>query len=120
MASLACSIALISFLYRREELAVPSWPAESIRTGMASGFAVVTSRMLPIKQLLSTFSPGPKAPIQITLLAVLTPKPATAPKAVLLLPMVLLGSAKIPLAVLLLPVVLLKSALKPLGRVGVA
>ena len=33
------------------------WPAESISTGMALGWAVVTSRMLPIKQLLLTFSP---------------------------------------------------------------
>ncbi len=30
---------------------MPSWPAESISTGIASAFAVVTPRMLPIKQL---------------------------------------------------------------------
>ena len=37
-------------------------------------FAVVTPRMLPIKQLLLTFAP--RAPIQMTLLAVVTPPPA--------------------------------------------
>src|SRR5438270_2459766 len=35
IASLVLSIALICFLNRREELAVPSCPAESISTGMA-------------------------------------------------------------------------------------
>src|SRR6266545_2376824 len=108
MALLACSIALISFLYRREELTVPSWPAESISTGMASVFAVVIPRMRPIKQLLLTFAPA--TPIAITLLAVVTPSPATTPKAVLLLPVVLLASAPVPLAVLKKPVLLFKSA----------
>ena len=59
------SIGLISFLNRWEELIVPSWPAESITTGMASAFCVATPRMLPIKQLLFTFPPA--LPIQITL-----------------------------------------------------
>src|SRR6266699_3653401 len=109
MASLALSIGLISFLNRREELAVPSWPAESIMTGMASAFAVVTSRMRPIKQLLVTFAPA--VPIAITLLAVVTPLPASNPKAVLKLLVVFLSSAKEPSAVLSKPVVLRLSAL---------
>src|SRR5206468_3308780 len=104
MDSLALSIGLISFFNRRDELFVPSWPAESITTGVASPIAVVTSRMLPIKQLLFTFAPG--VPIQITLLAVLTPVPAKTPKAVLPAP-VLLKSASLPTAVLALPVLLL-------------
>jgi hypothetical protein len=48
MTSLALSIGLISFLYRREELTVPNWPAVSINTGMALLFPVVTLRILPI------------------------------------------------------------------------
>ena len=42
MASLVWSIGLICSLNRREELTVPSWPAESINTGMALLFAVAT------------------------------------------------------------------------------
>src|SRR6266513_2783195 len=98
MASLALFIGLISFLNRREELYVPSWPAESIMTGMASAFAVVTPRMLPIKQLLLTSAPG--VPIAITLSAVVTLPPAILPKAVLELPAMLLESAPFPMAVL--------------------
>ena len=71
---------------------------------MASAFAVVTPRMLPIKQLLLTFAPD-LAPIQITLLAVVTPLPAPTPKAVLPLPVVLLERVA-PMAVLSAPVVL--------------
>src|SRR5437667_5590532 len=78
MASLALSIGLISFLNRREELAVPSWPKESIRTGMTSACAVVTLRMLPIKQLPLTLRL--MDPIQITLSAVVTLLPAPSPK----------------------------------------
>jgi hypothetical protein len=47
--------------------------------------------MLPIKQRLFTFAP--KIPIQITVLAVVTPKPAEAPNAVLKSAVVLLKSA---------------------------
>src|SRR6266542_6843091 len=107
MASLVLSIGLISFLNRREELTVPSWPAESISTGVAA-FTVVAPKMLPIKQLLLTFAPV--APMQITPFAVVTKPPAPLPKAMLLLPVALLESASTPTAVLLLPVVLLKSA----------
>ncbi len=103
MASLALSIGLISFLNRREELAVRSWPKESIRTGMASACAVVTLRMLPIKQLPLTFRP--MDPIQITLSAVVTLLPAPSPKAVLLKPVVF-WSASAPMAVLLKSVVM--------------
>src|SRR5882724_4304214 len=74
MASLALSIGLISFLNRREELTVPNWPRESINTGMALFCAVVTPRMWPIKQL--SFTLAPTVPIQITLLAVVTFRPA--------------------------------------------
>src|SRR4029453_1708541 len=54
--------------------------------------------MLAIKQLLSTFAPGNPAPMQMTLLALVTPLPAAKPKAVLL-PAVLLPSAAAPIAV---------------------
>ena len=77
-------------------------------TGMASAFAVVTSRMRPIKQPLLTFAPA--VPIAITLLAVVTPLPASNPKAVLSLPVVLEMSVPKPMAVLASPVVLLESA----------
>src|SRR5262245_36906343 len=113
MASLALSIGLISFLKRRDELIVPSWPTESITTGMASVAAVVTPRMLPIKQLLLTLKPT--CPIAITLSAVVTPPPAKVPKAVLLLPVVLAARALRPTAVLSEPLVLSTSALIPLA-----
>jgi hypothetical protein len=71
---------------------------------MASAIAVVTPRMLPIKQLSLMFEPN--APIQITLLAVLTAVPAKKPKAVLAPPVVLIASALEPMAVFWLPVVL--------------
>src|SRR6266542_5299800 len=112
MASLVWSIGLISFLNRREELAVPSWPQESIRTGIASAFAVVIPRMLPIKQLAPTFLPW--VPIAITPLAVLTPSPAPNPKAVLSLP-VLNRRAATPMAVLFKPVVLRLRGCTPLA-----
>ena len=67
--------------------------------------------MLPIKQLL--FTSAPDAPIQITLLAVVTLKPAPTPNAILPLPGALLPSALAPTAVLTLPTVLLASALAP-------
>src|SRR6266480_4145624 len=110
MDSLTLSIGLISFLNRREELAVPSWPAESIRTcTLVLACPVVTPRIWPIKQLPFRFAPG--RPIAITLLAVVMLLPALAPKAVLpmpvmLLPLVLLESALVPMAVLNPPVVL--------------
>jgi hypothetical protein len=47
---------------------------------MASAFCVVTPRIWPIKQLLLTFAPVKFAPIQITLLAVVTLMPAAKPK----------------------------------------
>src|SRR6266480_1643126 len=110
MASLLLSIGLISFLNRREELIVPSWLLESIMTGMASAFAVVASRMWPIKQLLLTFAPPAVAPITITLSAVVTPLPASNPKAVFPLLVVLKMSAPTPMAVLAPPLVLSWSA----------
>src|SRR5260370_41715355 len=115
MASLALSIGLTSRLKRREELIVPSWPAESIRTGIASGLCVVTPRILPIKQVLSKLAPATLAPIQITLVAVVTPEPAELPKAVLRSPLVLLNSAPSPIAVVLLPVVAPGSELVPMA-----
>src|SRR6476660_8614539 len=105
MASLALAIGLISFLNRAEELIVPSWLAASITTGRALAFIVVTPRMLPIKQVLLTFAPETLAPIQITLLAVVTLPPAPAPKAVLVPPVVSRSNACTPTAVLKLPVV---------------
>jgi hypothetical protein len=45
--------------------------------------------MLPIKQLLLTFAPATFAPMQITLSAVVTPRPASLPKAVLNSPVML-------------------------------
>src|SRR5882724_13301312 len=113
MASLALSIGLISFLNRREELTVPNWPRESINTGMALFCAVVTPRLWPIKQL--SFTLAPTVPIQITLLAVVTFRPAPWPKPILPLPVLLFESAVEPMAVFALPVVLLKSASKPLA-----
>jgi hypothetical protein len=49
--------------------------------------------MFPIKQLLSTLKPLTNAPMQITLLAVVTLPPAPKPKAILSLPVLLLLSA---------------------------
>src|SRR5215468_1816965 len=92
IASLASSMGVISFLNRREELIVPSCPAESIKTGRALGFAVATPRMLPIKQVLLMFAPATLAPIQITLLAVVTLLPDPKPKAVLPVPVMLFSS----------------------------
>jgi hypothetical protein len=51
------------FENRRDELIVPSCPAESIMTGVPT-FTVVSPKMLPIKQLLLTLSP--LMPMQIT------------------------------------------------------
>ena len=70
--------------------------------------------MLPIKQLLSTFTPNTFKPIQITLLAVVGAPPAPTPKAVLPKPLVL-PSALTPMAVLLKPIVLAKSEKLPLA-----
>src|SRR5690242_16605676 len=98
-------------LKRREDVAVPSWPVALTKT--AAPPEDVTPNILPIKQLLSTLLPS--TPIQITLLAVVTPWPALAPKAVLLPPVVLFTSALSPMAVLALAVVLLKSAPLPLA-----
>ena len=67
---------------------MPSFPVESTKTGAASG-ATRAPRILPMKQLSSTLKPATFAPIQITLLAVLTLWPAPEPNAVLLLPVVL-------------------------------
>src|SRR6266481_22248 len=97
---------LISLLNRHEELAVPSWPTESINTGMASALAVVTPRMFPIKQLLLTFAPGRFEPIQIALSAVVILSPASLPMAMLRLPVVLLNRDSSPTAELKLPLVL--------------
>src|SRR5437764_1351682 len=85
---------------------------------MASLFAVVIPRMLPIKQLLATSAP--ELPMEISLLAVQTLLPDASPRAVLLLPVVLLSSAKKPTAVLNSPVVRVNrafcpSAVLPLG-----
>src|SRR6266436_3351982 len=101
----------MSSLNRRAEVAVPSLPSELTKTAVPPEEVVL--KIWPIKQLLSTFAPG--APIQITLLAVVTRLPALLPKAVLKLPVVLVRSAPIPIAVLLLPVVLSVSALTPLA-----
>src|SRR6266508_2594854 len=71
--------------------------------------------MLPIKQVKSTFAPATSAPIQITLVAVVTSLPARLPKAVLLAPLVSKASASTPVAVLALPMVLATSALTPMA-----
>src|SRR4026209_1910419 len=114
MASLVLSIGLTSFLNLREELIVPSWPAESITTDMALAFCVVTPRMLSIKQLSLTFAPERPVPMQMTLLADVTKSPAERPTPILAVP-VLLMRAPNPTAVLLLPVMLFWSANAPLG-----
>ncbi len=80
---------------------------------MASLFAVVIPRMLPIKQLLATSAP--ELPMEMTLLAVVTLLPAPSPRAVLPWPEVLKPSAPEPMAVLPLPVMLAMSALRPLA-----
>src|SRR5882672_11484776 len=110
---------------RREELAVPSWPALSITTATALALAVVTPRMpamnaaacvpaVPIRMVLD--SPAiPVLPMSILLLPVVRLDPARVPSAMLLPPVVLDSRALTPLAVLLLPVVFLKSALPPLA-----
>jgi hypothetical protein len=54
--------------------------------------------------VLLTFAPATFAPIQVTALAVVTPFPASKPKAVLPSPVVLPVSASKPLAVLKMPV----------------
>ena len=63
----------MSFLNRADELAAPSWPAESINTGMAFALFVATPRILQIKQVLLMLLPLTPSPIQITLSAVNTP-----------------------------------------------
>src|SRR6266853_348594 len=122
MLSLVLSIGLISFLNRREELSVPSWPAESTRTGMALAFAVVAPRIPAIKvclwlapmRIVFDSSATPSAPISMLLSPVVRLSPAEKPRAMLLLP-VLLASALAPLAVLKSPATLLASALAPLA-----
>src|SRR5207248_10524756 len=105
MASLALSIGLISSLNLREEVIVPSLPFELMKTAIPEGD--VWPKMFPIKQLSSTLFPATLAPIQMTLLAVVTFWPASLPKAILELPVVLLGSALSPIAVFATPAVLL-------------
>src|SRR6476660_3457626 len=111
MDSLAWPIGLICVLKRREEpLVVPSLPAESINTGMASG-ATTALRMLPIKQLWLTFMPW--CPIAMQLNASVIWEPAPAPIAMLKLPLVLVTRASRPIAMLDEPVVFKRSALAP-------
>src|SRR6516165_787689 len=88
---------LISSLYRAEEVIVPNWPFELMRTATPSD--EVAPKILPIKHVLFTFAPATPAPMQITLLAVVTLSPASSPIAVLLLPVVLLRNALRPTAV---------------------
>ena len=52
----------MSSLNRREELAVPNWPFESITTGIASMLPVVTPRMPAAKNEVC----GPQAGVQLT------------------------------------------------------
>src|SRR6266566_2069111 len=101
MASLVLSIGLISFLNRFEELIVPSWPAESIITGRALAFAVVTPRMAAIKLLVWLAPPmrmvlasaaTPLLPISILLLPVVRFKPALTPNAMLIAPVLFLSA----------------------------
>ena len=116
MASLDSSIGLISCLNRRDELIVPSCPAESTRTGVPT-FTVVAPKMFPIKQLLLTFAP--ELPIEITLLAVVTLTPALNPRALLLEPLILLTSAPRPIPTFVLPLVVLRSAPAPIAAFSV-
>src|SRR5712664_323341 len=102
----------MSSLKRFDEVVVPSLLDESITTGTASGLTTAP-RTFPMKQLLFTLDPARLAPIQITLLAVVTPVPAFVPKAILLAPVVLWLSALLPRAVLKLPVVFPESASRP-------
>ena len=69
---------------------MPSLPLELMKT--AAPPEEVWPKTLPIKQLLLTFAPLIPAPIQITLLAVVTLSPAPKPKTVLPLPVELLSN----------------------------
>src|SRR5205823_7179010 len=112
IASLAFSIAAMSFLNRSEEATVPSCPVSDTTTGAVVPLCVVTPKMLPIQVVSSTFAPTPK-PIQTTLLAVVTLEPESVPKAILVTPVVLFPRALRPIATLLSPVVSLRNASCP-------
>jgi len=90
---------------------VPSLPSVLMKTAVPP--EEVAPKIWPIKQLLFTFIPV--APIQITLLAVVTFKAAKRSNAKLLPPVVFASSAESPIAVLPAPVVLLNSAFRPLA-----
>src|SRR6266542_3964303 len=84
MDSLVCSIALISFLYRREEVAVPSCPVELMKTCMPP--EAVAPKMPAIKvlvcpepmRIVADSPPTPLLPISILLLPVVRREPAVA------------------------------------------
>ena len=80
-------------LNRREELIVPSWPAESISTGI-----VVSWRCHPMNvAVLAKSVPAPMAVLKLPILLLLIEKQ---PVAVLYVPLVRLRSAFCPCAVL--------------------
>src|SRR5206468_2206249 len=61
IASLAFSIAAMSFLNRSEEATVPSCPVSDTTTGAVVPLCVVTPKMLPIQVVSSTFAPHTEA-----------------------------------------------------------
>src|SRR6267378_2217155 len=122
-ALLAVPMSAISSLTRREELIVPSWPALSTITAIASALKVGVLRMpamnvaawaLPIRMKFASAA-TPVFPMWMLLLPVVRFNPAKEPMAMLSLPVVLFWSAPTPLAVLKFPVVLAWSAPTPLA-----
>jgi hypothetical protein len=63
----------MSSLKRREELTVPSWPAESITTGIASLFAVVAPLMPAAKKDVCEGGSVPEVPIRTVFESALKP-----------------------------------------------
>src|SRR6267378_3625373 len=122
-ALLAVPMSAISSLTRREELIVPSWPALSTITAIASALKVGVLRMpamkvaawaLPIRMKFASAA-TPVFPMWMLLLPVVRFNPAKEPMAMLSLPVGLFWSAPTPLAVLKFPVVLAWSAPTPLA-----
>src|SRR5437660_6445460 len=101
----------MSSLNRREEVDVPSLPFEFTKT--ATPPEDVPLKMWSMKQLPLTLLPA--APIQITLLAFVTPEPASLPIKTLKSPLVRLIPAGEPTATLTFPLVRLSSALAPIA-----
>src|SRR5262245_65567867 len=101
----------MSSLNRREEVDVPSLPFEFTKTPTPP--EEVPLKMWSIKQLPLMLLPA--APMQITLLAVVTPEPASLPMKMLKSPLVRLIPAGESTARLTFPLVRLSSALAPMA-----